>query len=487
MRIKGLFLSLLFILIGFKAGYGQEQERFERGRGRITYESLVHRSHVPQVYFDYSVLPKDKSDKNQLLVSFKIEYDYLMFKRNTAGDVNNYDKKPKFKASAGVTLEVFKADRSLEKKKNRERRRIEQKNLDEMLPKTESVARGFWNGTAVAQTYEITQSNKNYLEGYISVDLKPGNYDFILQLKQPDVDNERQSRIIPVHVPDFKNDKRSYILMLSQVKKMDIPSRVPLLNFGHNVYYGKDFNILFLLPKDTTASDYEVSVSELNVDRNDTTEGKSLFSQKLNPDHIYRGLNITPSKDTVQVTLNLKEDKTPYDYGFMRIPNSEFPNSIYRLMVRDTKTNKVIARRMFQSRWINMPTSLLNLNVAIEMMKYIVSKSELKELDSGSFNQKEKKFRAYWKKRDPTPKTEYNELMAEYYRRIDYAYEHFTSMTTPGYNQDRGKIYIMMGPPESIERKFPTNQPALIIWKYPNGKKYVFQATTGFGDFVLVK
>ncbi len=487
MRIKGIVFLLLLILISCQTGYSQDRDRFERGRGRITYESLVHRSHVPQVYFDYSILPLNHSDKNRLLVTFKIEYDYLMFKRNTAGDVTNYNKKTHYTASAGVTLEVFKADQSIEKNKNRERRRIEQRNLDEMLPKTESVARGFWKGTATAPTYEITQSNKEFLEGYISVDLAPGEYDFILQLKQPDVDNERQSRIIPVHVPDFKANKRSFILMLNPVRKLTIPSDISLLNFGKNVYYGKDFDILFLLPGDTASSDYEVSVHEINIDRKDTTEGKSLFTGTLNADHIYKGLNIIPSKDTVNVSLDLKNEQTNFDYGFMKIPNSRFPNSVYRLTIRNKKNNEVIAHRVFQSRWINMPTSLLNLNVSIEMMKYIVSKDELKQLDSGSFKQKEKKFREYWKKRDPTPDTEYNELMAEYYRRIDYAYDHFTSMTKPGYDQDRGKIYIMMGPPESIVRKFPTNQPAIEIWKYPNGKQYVFQATTGFGDFILVK
>ena len=487
MRIKGLFLSLLFIFIWVRTGFSQDRERFERGRGRINYESLVHRSHTPQVYFDYSILPQKNSDKNQLLVSFKIEYDYLMFKRNTAGNVSNYDKKQNFKAKASVTLEVFNADRAMEKPGNRERRRIEKRNLDELLPKTESVARGFWNGTAIAPTYEITQSNKNYLAGYITVNLKPGDYDFILQLKQPDVDNERQSRIIPVHIPDFRTNNKSFILMLNQIPKFTVPDDVPLLNFGHNVYYGKDFNILFLLPKDSTASDYEVSVHELNVDRQDTTEGKSQFSETLPAQNIYHGLDITPANDTVNVSLQIKNGDTPYNYGFMRIPNSKFPNSVYRLTIRDKKTNKIIARRMFQSKWINMPTSLLNLNVAIEMMKYIVNKKELKNLETGSFKQKEKKFKEFWKKRDPTPNTEYNELMAEYYRRIDYAYEHFTSMTTPGYNQDRGKIYILMGPPESITRKFPPNQPSIVIWKYPNGKQYVFQATTGFGDYVLVK
>jgi GWxTD domain-containing protein len=57
---------------------------------------------------------------------------------------------------------------------------------------------------------------------------------------------------------------------------------------------------------------------------------------------------------------------------------------------------------------------------------------------------------AFWQRRDPTPDTEENEFKEEHYRRIAYANEHFAS-GVPGWKTDRGRIYIVFGPPDDIE------------------------------------
>ena len=56
----------------------------------------------------------------------------------------------------------------------------------------------------------------------------------------------------------------------------------------------------------------------------------------------------------------------------------------------------------------------------------------------------------FWLRRDPTPDTVENEYKEEHYRRIAYANEHFGS-GIPGWRTDRGRIYIMYGPPDSID------------------------------------
>ncbi|MFB3902825.1 MAG: GWxTD domain-containing protein [Acidobacteriota bacterium] len=58
----------------------------------------------------------------------------------------------------------------------------------------------------------------------------------------------------------------------------------------------------------------------------------------------------------------------------------------------------------------------------------------------------------FWQRRDPDPRTPQNEFKEEHYRRIAYADEHFTS-GDPGWMTDRGRIYIMHGPPDSIESR----------------------------------
>ncbi len=54
---------------------------------------------------------------------------------------------------------------------------------------------------------------------------------------------------------------------------------------------------------------------------------------------------------------------------------------------------------------------------------------------------------AFWQRRDPTPDTEENEYKEEHYRRIAYANEHYAA-GIPGWKSDRGRIYIVYGPPD---------------------------------------
>jgi GWxTD domain-containing protein len=56
----------------------------------------------------------------------------------------------------------------------------------------------------------------------------------------------------------------------------------------------------------------------------------------------------------------------------------------------------------------------------------------------------------FWLRRDPTPDTPENEYKEEHYRRIAYANEHYAS-GIPGWRTDRGRIYIVFGPPDETD------------------------------------
>lgn len=57
----------------------------------------------------------------------------------------------------------------------------------------------------------------------------------------------------------------------------------------------------------------------------------------------------------------------------------------------------------------------------------------------------------FWLVRDPTPGTSENEFKEEHYRRIAYANNHFGATNLPGWKTDRGRIYIIWGPPDEID------------------------------------
>jgi GWxTD domain-containing protein len=65
-------------------------------------------------------------------------------------------------------------------------------------------------------------------------------------------------------------------------------------------------------------------------------------------------------------------------------------------------------------------------------------------------DEKERFIEQFWLRRDPDLSTPENEYKEEHYRRIAYANEHFAA-GAPGWRTDRGRIYIIHGPPSEIE------------------------------------
>ena len=73
----------------------------------------------------------------------------------------------------------------------------------------------------------------------------------------------------------------------------------------------------------------------------------------------------------------------------------------------------------------------------------------------------------FWSLRDPDPDTVENEYREEYYERIAYANEHFSSGKA-GWLTDRGRIYVKFGKPDEIE-------------SHPSGGAYQRQPHEGYG------
>jgi GWxTD domain-containing protein len=86
-----------------------------------------------------------------------------------------------------------------------------------------------------------------------------------------------------------------------------------------------------------------------------------------------------------------------------------------------------------------------------EDVVYIATDEERREfLQLLTDEERERFVEDFWLKRDPTPGTQENEYKTEHYRRIEYANKHF-SARMPGWKTDRGKTYIVLGPPDEID------------------------------------
>jgi GWxTD domain-containing protein len=76
---------------------------------------------------------------------------------------------------------------------------------------------------------------------------------------------------------------------------------------------------------------------------------------------------------------------------------------------------------------------------------------------------------SFWERRNPNPASHENAYKGEYYRRIAYANERY-GCAVPGWKTDRGRIYIMYGPPDEIESNpiGGTSAHPIEQWRYRN-------------------
>lgn len=86
-----------------------------------------------------------------------------------------------------------------------------------------------------------------------------------------------------------------------------------------------------------------------------------------------------------------------------------------------------------------------------EDVRWIITDEERNTFKSLKTDEEREQFiEQFWLRRDPDPDTDVNEYREEYYQRIAYANENFTS-GIPGWKTDRGRIYIMFGKPDQKE------------------------------------
>ena len=137
-------------------------------------------------------------------------------------------------------------------------------------------------------------------------------------------------------------------------------------------------------------------------------------------------------------------------------------------------------------RWHGVPVPIVDLDAALDQMQYITDGDKIDDMKKLPADEKRNAFQEFWKKRDPSPNTERNELMEEYYARVTYSNKNFGHYMD-GWRTDRGMVYIIFGAPSNIERHpFDTDAKPYEIWTYYQiDREFIFIDATGFGDYRL--
>lgn len=124
----------------------------------------------------------------------------------------------------------------------------------------------------------------------------------------------------------------------------------------------------------------------------------------------------------------------------------------------------------------------------LSQVRYIITSHERKILLELPEGEREKFIEEFWQRRDPDPDTADNEFKVEYLNRVDRANELFLGEGRAGWLTDRGRIYILFGPPMDRIRNpsgYEVNARCSELWYYGDFP-VVFVDAYCTGEFRLV-
>jgi GWxTD domain-containing protein len=293
-----------------------------------------------------------------------------------------------------------------------------------------------------------------------------------------------------VHAEDFLAAPGSYTIRVTMTDQTDIHHKAkwegkitlaqtdPLLRVSDIYWVQEDTNLAQLGVPRLVESFYS---SE------DSAHARvQLFSKGTDPIRLQWSV-LTDAGDTVRTDVSFLPTSADVNTANYVLYFHDLTAQNYVLSL-DAEGNgrREVRSRKFSIRLPGVPASITDLGQAIRQLKYVATTEENKRLRQADPSDRERLFREFWQRRDPTPKTEQNELMDEYYLRVQYANENF-STNREGWETDRGRIYVIYGPPTDIERHpFEADSRPYEIWYYSQiARRFVFVDYTGFGDYTL--
>ncbi len=457
------------------------------------YTKLFHIYDRPNIYHEAFALPD--AHAAALVIAFRIPNPLLAFVKNRAVTDDQG-----FTANAEVTVQLLRAGKLLEEK--------------------------IWRQRQTASTFEETQSNSNDLQGMIHFSVQPGIYGYRITLYDPNADGARRSAERLVKVPDFQELAAGEALVSQSITAVGDSMELKLAGLGGDVPYGKPVRIFVPVGYRAGSSGINFRLRKLTADpeskddrfrraRPGSTEqatGRNAIDPEL-PDMerpvaategtvIAEGEvpqdSLVPLPEAADILMNQgtlqwsRRAARPAGYlAPVDVGSAALQAGYYVLDVAlSAHGQSAAAQVQFQTHWRNMPISLYDLVVAIKNLRFIEDRKLVQEMLKGSREQREAHFQDYWKRRDPTPETMFNELMDEYYRRVDYAATTFRTgkVAAPdGLRTDQARIFIVNGPPSAVERSFPESGGVEERWNYPKGRFYVFRAASSLDPFALTE
>jgi GWxTD domain-containing protein len=330
--------------------------------------------------------------------------------------------------------------------------------------KKEAIVERSVSNRVTAATFEETNSRINPALHTISVVLPPGRYKGVIRLSDLE-SGESLSEDLELTFRDFDREHLhlSDIMFLNKIDSTQSETNyVPNLR---NIFddLSSAFSAYVEVYPPESATDVNVKLSILS------NKGQMLFEGER---------NYTTPRKAVSVIIPFRQHLTR-------------PGEYYLLVNATGGEQTAKVQRMFSVSWGNLPLKSNNLDIAIEQLAIIAHKSTVDSMRKADDAEKQRLYDKFWQERDPTPGSERNELKDEYFQRIDFCNQNFTEISSDrqGWQTDRGKVFLVYGPPNSVDRQdSEINMPATEVWNYTRlSRRYYFADRTGDGIYRLIK
>ncbi len=437
------FLSFAFALNIFAQSNLPEDRRFYYNFG----DPFFAEAHV---------VPSESPDSVKILVFYRIMYDALPFKQ--------IDDEKKYKNE--TTVEISFAD------------------SDGII-----ISRSKHSSNTIVDEFEETNSKTKFIRGYIEKTLPNDNYkpelsvlgetgNKLMKTKiklntKVDKDGNFYSAPIFAEVSMTGNFFTPFILE----DKISFTSPRPAIIVTARKKAGLD-PLFFEVSKMRSVS--QLLQWNENVDLSGSAE-------------IFRGmeLNVEDYSNNEFSVKGSDAGNLKNGYYLVKLPAEEMVPGEYLFVFRDGKNE--VMRDTFLVEWADMPLSLRSIDYsssadyAVSLMYYILTEEEFDAMDSGSDDEMVAKLLAYWTDHDPSKNTPYNEAMAEYFSRADFAFYNYRTMAVnDGARTDMGKVYMLYGKPDKKDVKL-TGEKSFEVWEYKRlDKEFIFE-TVSAGVFKLIK
>jgi len=331
-----------------------------------------------------------------------------------------------------------------------------------------------------AADYAQTQTDRLFDRTIQSLELAPGRYLLEFQVEDQ-ASNRTFVEELPVHVRDLSMPFALSDLILIDAYDDEANSIAPTV--GTRVGSEQDHFKLFYEIYSDRERQVRVSRELLRIPQGGPPSVRSLLGFGTSDD-------LEDAEISYQETApsQIRDGRNQY---VVEIPLQDLGVGEYlaRVVVHDEAGNELDrTERAITLQWSGLAEHVRDLDDAIAQLTYIAKKRDLDYIRAGRTEQERvSRFREFWTRRDPTPGTNRNERMEEYYYRIAYANREFGNFGN-GWMTDRGEVMMRFGEPDFVDRHpFNFDVKPYEVWYYHRiGRRFIFIDETGLGDYELM-